>query len=651
MELQNAKSIQNLKRARDIAKRLLDGEKVEEKDPFISKILDFLKKDPIALRRIKNLRPPVRNKYIERLILYSIDKKESDKMGAFEIQHAVLSALFMPLRQNVGSCFATAPAILIQAEQPERLLDDLIEIIETGMLKRTFAGIENSTPVSPSWSVGSKENVKIDHALLKAWEFTLASFSDYHTEFYKWNLYTSLGLDTKEKKGIGALLFQEIQKKLDECNDKLGKLHGEYEEAYHQTMSAQALLSRATTYDDARRRKAELNTNAAHMDAMQRMRDDAQGASRNYAEFLNFLIKSYAEKFPEYFQEIYDPEVVDRKTVLFDDSPAGFRLVYKHGRSDPSTWTLIQSEKEFISTLSQFFLAVEGELVATCEWKRGKEELPYFTGLIINYIRSDEFFKWSVKRITKLHGPSAKPWSYISGGTMHTLLQCYYRNEGEITETKKCVESPQELAIFLLDLMKELPYELTRQIEKDPSKMLLMHSPTHAFLFKPGMPLFRKGWEDKGFTYTWLRDEIIMPASERFQNVLLDRNEQVKLAKHLPKNKPFKPSKMPVTLAAFRKNLLKTAKDTVEVDTLLYKAFPQKPLIFADTNWAHRSFAFVVGPGTCELELWQVEDAWGAPMSVWSHHFSKMEKHAWGVLIRPSEYGGRSLPPNLFWKV
>ena len=651
MELQNAKSIQNLKRAHQRAKSLLMGEKIEEKDFFISKILNFLKKDPIALRRIKNLRPPVRNKYIERLILCSVGKKETDQMGAYEIQQAVLSALFMPLRQNIGSCFATAPAILIQAEQTGRLLDDLIEIIETGILKRTFVGVEHSTPVSPNWSAWSSESPQTDHALLKAWEFTLATFSDYHTEFYKWNLYTSLGLNVKEKNGIGALLYHEIQKKLDESNEKLGKLHDEYEKAYHHTMTSQAFLSRATTYDDARRKKAELNTSAAHMDAIQYMRDETQGASRHYAEFFNFLIKNYSEKFPEYFQEIYDPEVVDRKVAPYDDSPAGFRLVYKHGRSDPSTWTFVSSEKEFIAILSQFFLAVEGDLIALCEWERGKKELPYFTGLIIQHIRSEEFFKWSMKRIKKLHGSTSTPWSYVSGGTMHTLLKCYYRNEGEITEVKKCVDSAQELALFLLELMKDLPYELTSQFEKDPFKSLLMYSPTHAFSLKPGTLFFREGWEDKGFTYSWLRDKVLLPASERFQKILLDRNEQFELAKQLITNKVFKPSKTPMTLASFRKNLLKIAKDPNDVDTLLYKAFPQKPLIFADTNWAHRSFAFVVNPGTCELELWQVEDEWGAPMSVWKPFFSKDVKNAWGVLVRPSEYGGKPLAPNLFWKV
>ena len=37
-----------------------------------------------------------------------------------------------------------------------------------------------------------------DNALLKAWEFTLASFSDIKYEFSRWNLYSSLGLGSND---------------------------------------------------------------------------------------------------------------------------------------------------------------------------------------------------------------------------------------------------------------------------------------------------------------------------------------------------------------------------------------------------------------------------------------------------------------------
>ena len=53
-----------------------------------------------------------------------------------------------------GSCFATAPAEIIHDEQPELFLQDLLDLIATGTLKRTFGGIENSVPLSASWGSG-----------------------------------------------------------------------------------------------------------------------------------------------------------------------------------------------------------------------------------------------------------------------------------------------------------------------------------------------------------------------------------------------------------------------------------------------------------------------------------------------------------------
>lgn len=57
----------------------------------------------------------------------------------YHVKQAVLSALFSHLRQDVGSCFASALAIVIQQEYPERLIKDLTELLSTGKLSRTIA--------------------------------------------------------------------------------------------------------------------------------------------------------------------------------------------------------------------------------------------------------------------------------------------------------------------------------------------------------------------------------------------------------------------------------------------------------------------------------------------------------------------------------
>ena len=70
------------------------------------------------------------------------------------VRRAVVAALCTTLRQSLGSCFATAPAIMVHDEQPLLFLRDLEELIETAQLKRTVAGNEYSVPMSSTWGQG-----------------------------------------------------------------------------------------------------------------------------------------------------------------------------------------------------------------------------------------------------------------------------------------------------------------------------------------------------------------------------------------------------------------------------------------------------------------------------------------------------------------
>lgn len=111
---------------------------------------------------------------------------------------------------------------------------------------------------------------------------------------------------------------------------------------------------------------------------------------------------------------------------------------------------------------------------------------------ILSHLHNNAFFSSAQKRMNSL-----SPWCYISGGTMQTLVQNYFCKT--IAIENRIVESPLELLIFLLDTLKEIPPAVT-----DTKKMLLMNSPGHAFLLLPSEPLFQKGWQDNGFTYTRL---------------------------------------------------------------------------------------------------------------------------------------------------
>jgi len=636
-------------------------------------VLDSLRSNKDLLNLFNRFKVPVANRYIERLILYSLALPLNFKVTNRELRRAILTSLLVPLRQNVGSCFATAPGIIIQSEQMERLLLDLYDLTMTCSLSRTFGGIQHAVPISPSWGIGdlkkpislsnpkvlespsiqaafhaagiplskvpkeaemmtveelihrvvqshfgSKEQAEAlekeakdtfksftDHALLKAWEYTLASFSDYKVEFFRWNLYASLGFDNQEVGGIGHLLYQNLQQKLTEANAKTEELHQDYARAVDEVRMTQALLRQASTRDRIRQLKAELDLRLHHARSCEDLRDQSGYRAENLSNFFKFLLEQYAEKFPEYFQEIYDAEMYDVQTGLYDDAPAGFRLLYKHGRRDPLAWTLIHNEKEYTQALNSFFIATEPQIAAACEWEEGEKELQELTTLLVHHLNTEEFLTSAIERMGKAHQTKQtgallenierfekKPWSYTSGGTMHTLIRCYYCLEKDLSEESRSVESPMDLLIFLLDLIKGLPYTTTKAFEENPSKGMLMYSPTHAFVFRPGLTPFREGWLDKGFSYTWARDHVLIPGEEFYEAIRLDRDTQQFLAeeflkKHLSFRAPelshqFAPHGETLHLQSFRMHLFDFLTSKISepmalmdrIDGFLRTAFP-----------------------------------------------------------------------------
>lgn len=626
----------HLEQARVLAGEVIRGESIsliphDVWDQHFLRALQYLHtKEGKAL--IHRFTLPVASPYVEGLIRRTLGMLKGQRLENTHLQEAVVSALLCPLRQVVGSCFATAPAIFIQREQPERLLLDLYDLLMLGQMKRTFAGQEFVVPISPK--AGERES---DHPLLRAWEYTLASFSDYKTTFSRWNLYQSIGLDPKEKGGLGSLIFNALQEKLDEANEEVEKLHGEYVRAVDEMRVSQALLRQADSPDRMRMRKGELDVRASRAYGWKDSRDKAQENAQALSQFFPFLIDQFAEKFQEYFLEIYDPDIEEVHSTLFEDSPAGFRLCYKHGRSDPSVWTLIQSENDFFTSLRQFFLAIEPSVSNACEWEEGKTVLETLTTQIVHFIDTEDFHAFALKK--------KKPWSYTSGGNMHTLLKGYYCIEGEFEEEKRPIENSTDLLTFYLDLLKALPYTITQVFEIDPLASLLAYSPTHAFLLKPGLSPFKEGWLDRGFTYTWIRDHLINPGKSYYNGIRLDRDMQNLLgSKVIQGFHPHGESLSPTDFRAYLYEIAPQKED--DIDNLLFQSFkPPSPLHFADTNWADYFFAFAVNPATLDLDLYRIstDGSRAYPMNPWRSYLDGTSTTPWGVLTRPSDLSGASL--------
>ncbi len=651
---------------------------------------------------IQKFQSPLCHTWAEDLVRESLSIDGVEPLTDRIIRVAVLSACLTLLRQNVGSCFATAPAILIQSEQIEYLLQDLYDLLSTGKIKRTFGGVESSAPLSPSsgsgdlyrsmdsaegvlrspgllaaWraagivepnpmvescmtaffergetlritelihqvllmhfglkkedllshakmqktlvtqknmlgSMGDRASFKkmqicdemlgkekkakaafkslTQHALLKAWEFTVASFAEGKMEFSRWNLYSSLGLDHQEKGGIGDVLYRTLQLKLEDNNAMVEEYQAEYSLAFDQLRATEVLLQQASTESSIHRLKTEFNTRLYHMQVCQNRRDECHRASTQYASLFSYLIKEYTDKFQEYFQEIYDAEMQDVRLGPYEDSPAGFRLVYKHGRSNAALWTMIYTAEEYVDALVNFFQITEMPIVTANDWDEAPKILSDLITSVIAHVRTEEFLESAIFRMAKVHGGSLsqdplqkmheqekKPWAYTSGGNMTALLQLYYRQERVFTEESKWLEDENHLCSFIIDTLKGISHV-------EVSKGMLMTSPSHAFLLYPGWEEVQRGWQDPIFTYSWVRDHVTLPTRVFYEKMKFDFEEQTFLWEELGRQLPFALAQRlqgavvsgTVSVQEMRNQMVEALRGVLvdKVDSFLYESLP-----------------------------------------------------------------------------
>ncbi len=615
---------------------------------------------------IKKIDKPYSNPHADKFIRDTLQMPQKTMIGQAHAKRAVLSALLCYLRQSVGSCFATAPAIIVHDQQPQQFLTDLIELLGTGRLKRTFGGEEYSAPLSfssgtgdlkrkifisknlqegvPIWQspglinalevvgvlfgseplpkrrealkkliaealqngrfVGERLSLSVedllreillkhhklsqddldeylhrpqemvygglmmhmskpgigkggvgqraarfledldaarrafaslaDNALLKGWEFTLATFTETKAEFSKWNLYISLGLKSDEKGGIGQALYKILKEKLDRENQKIEEFQSQYEQVYVQVKYLESRLRRASE-DEARWLKAEYQSRKNEFYTIEEIRGKAHRRAESFANLYDVLIDKYLKLFPKYFQEVYDADMHEVTVGPYDDSPAGFQLIYKYGRAAISAWTPVKNLSDFVEVLNSFFTSTEYEIMNDPVFKGFESDISEITTAVVTHIKTPEFLETALYRMAtaknakipenpleNLDRVEKKPWAYTSGGSLDTLLSCYFRREEMPFHVDRWMENQTEFLVFLLDTLKEVPPKITEQFVKNSGRNMLITSPTHAFNIKPGLEKFRKGWESKDYTYIWCRDQVISKMSVFVERMSFD---------------------------------------------------------------------------------------------------------------------------------
>jgi len=624
------------------------------RDLHIKNSLAFLLESKQAQLLIKKMSRPIANRLAENGIRDTLLLPGNKAVNDSHVRQAALVALFTSLRQSLGSCFATAPAIIVQEEFPLVFLQDLDELMGTARLTRTVEGNEYSVPMSASWGQGDlkkpialtlplekspnpvwlspiltqilvslgvikkptelmplmqkalsgslkkrqwfftdiEEIFKIlllyhvnisekefndylsrpktmmqttlvtsqdvtkrddknmqnflflweeanrqckaaaDCALLKSWEFTLASFSEVKFDFCRWNFYSSLGVNWDDAGGIGNLLYEIGKQRVEETNLELQEHREKYDAISIEVDYLARRLQQASTEAEIRWIKIEHQSRQAEQYNIQQICEMIAEKANKISGLHQFLIDQYDVLLREYFQEVYDADLHDVQTGPFDDSPAGFRLLYKHGRTNPSLWTKITSLEEYVESLVSFFTITEQELLHHSEVQGIEAEFSSIITRLANHIRSDEFMESAFYRTALAHKVrpvykpllnldkvEKKPWVYTSGGSMNTLVSSYFCLSDKPEITERWVENETELFAFYVDSVR-----LAMRRDQTYSPLhLLAHSPTHAFLLLPHHPLFKEGWDSETYSYTWIRNVLIDPALAFYSSCVLDK--------------------------------------------------------------------------------------------------------------------------------
>ena len=740
-------------------------------------------------KAIKKCSLPLCNKKADEIVRDSLWPEQIKTVQTPHVRRAALSAWLTLLRQIVGSCFATAPAILIQEQSPLLFFQDLEMILSAGTLRRNrgsvpmnpvmakgelnrpfggwpallspglhagfhaaglsadeylldlalqdtpqkvFSGAlmqhfglskddilaDLATPsaqLSLMWERGGGHFIGLnaktkqineykasldkaerafcslaDCALLRCWEYTVASFSDVKEGFGNWNLFVAIGLQPEIPGGVGSFFYDLIQEALNGLNLTMTRLQGEHLQAVGNVRVIEGLLQRSGNESRRTQLKGEIIAALHEVNRLEQRLDATVAAAQWLSELFSSWIQEVARMLQTEFQEVFDPALFEQDVESLEDSPAGFRLIFKHGRAAASSWERIENKEQFVEAVYHFFESIEHEWIVE---EQNREKFVKLMTQILQFIRSDAFLEGAMKRAHE--NPikkNATPWSYRSGGTMQTLVHSYF--DRAPLEFSRPIGSEKELLEFLVE-----------GAEKSNGKSpLLMHSPTHAFLFYPAwlgktdrlhrserflkemslsgseaeflaerfsarlpesiQPLFYYGYRQSHYARQLadVRQSFLLGAdtagissdfvdSFLYESLPLCSSQEVrrsleKMAKQLDLELSIKIEE-PQASFVTSSELIEMMKQAImnnrrsffssidwefkiaEAARICNLVYPQ-PILFGDTNWSDYLFGFVRDFGTCEWQLWRLNRTAlrGAPMK-WKSIF--LDRGNWTI--------------------
>jgi len=547
-----------------------------------------------------------------------------------DARRAVLCAFITDLRQEVGSCFATAPARLIRARLPERFFSDMLDIITRGYLTRVIEGVQIEIPAPPNWgrgnanrpvrveierkkltyilaeatglpflrvwhqmkkmggivtangcleALGSKKTAALRAMtlcpLLKVWEYTLASMSDIKLDFFHWNSFHALGLDPGAAGGLGAFMIAQTEERSEELQEQIEELN-QYIHTSEQHLNSIGIRAKnATNEADFLHLKSASAGESARLSRLTAERGALVSELRNLGSVIEPLLRAIGEAYAREFAELFDPDLGSDESEAFvpDDRAAGFHLAYKHGRRDPASWTLINGSTEWIQSLSLFFNHLSTSLPHTEPFDQlDPRALHKLMAWIQQWLSTPDLIDQAKARCG-LNRPGATPWTSVCGGTVHHLLGVYFECSPTFAEEKKKPASAEELLAFLLECSYSLPLAAKEELLKDPYAGLILIAPQHCATLHPQWESFYAGWRREQYPYTWVRDHVVDPAR---RSVELYNFDPFTAAAFVDRLRPFAP---PFNID------LSDSPTAAEIAKRLQPYLPQDLIDFALYSW------------------------------------------------------------------
>lgn len=368
--------------------------------------------------------------------------------------------------------------------------------------------------------------------LLKSWEYTLATLADANNPSTLNHMRIALGWDAQDPQSIAHVIQQSVEQEIHNAQQLIEKCEQTYHEAHAQLDYIESRMKHPLNAEDNKillmdhiRFRQELNQALYDWNS-------AQEKAKKLLALPSFILSFYTKILPQYFRSSYDA-FIQEFSSNYGDIPAGFRILFTHGRSHPHTWSPIYSLTEFITFLSEFFSSTEGDLLGKHGVLGLEKETSSLLDKVIAHLHKNTFQESAIIRILKAYQqpvPSSilnnldkifhTPWVYVSGGTVDTLIQDYFENTGKPIQINKHPENAHELAAFFSDALKDLPSAIKNYLE-DGSHHLIASSPTHVFSITAGSPLFREAWNNDWYSYTWLRDIWMKQQQDFLKNTIL----------------------------------------------------------------------------------------------------------------------------------